>query len=436
MLADKKIHVATFGCQMNVDDSERMAWLMAGQGYTPTAAEDEADLIVVNTCSVRAKAEHKAYSLLGRLRRLKEINPELVIVLAGCLAQQEKDELLARFDHLDAVLGPGALNRLPAVVAQAAERRRAVETALDGEPPRTMTGEIPSVGVKSQVTIITGCDNFCAYCVVPLLRGRERSRPPEEVLAEVEAKVEAGAREINLLGQNVNSYRYQDWDFVRLLRAVAGVEGLWRVRFTTSHPKDMSPELIACFGELPNLCPFLHLPFQSGSDRILKAMNRKYTRADYLALVDELRRVRPDIALSADVIVGFPGETEEDYAATLELIERVGFDSLFSFRYSDRPGTAASRLPDKVDERVSARRLTELQALQKEITLAANRALEGRVVEVLVEGPAKRGGLLTGRTPTNKVVNFRGDEDLIGRLVEVVVEAGWTNSLQGRIKGR
>jgi len=432
-MALKKVYLATFGCQMNVDDSERLAWLLARQGYAPADAPEAADLIVLNTCSVRAKAEQKAYSLLGRFKRLKSPSRRPIIALAGCIAQQEAGNLLARFDHLDLVLGTGALGRLPGLIQRAEAGQRVVDVGLDRELPECLRPPLGAMPVRSQVTIMQGCDNFCAYCVVPYLRGRERSRPPGEVLAEVEARLAAGAREVNLLGQNVNSYRYEDWDFVRLLKAVSARPGLLRLRFTTSHPKDLTPALMACFDRLDNLCPSLHLPFQSGSDRILKLMGRGYTRADYLSLVARLRAVRPDLALSADVIVGFPGESEADFGQTLDLIERVRFDGLFSFRYSDRPRVRAAGLPDKVSPETAARRLVILQERQKEISLAFNRALEGRACQILVEGPARRGGLLTGRTAEGKVVNFPGPAGLAGRLVQVTIERAWTNSLRGRL---
>ena len=430
----KKVHIATFGCQMNVDDSERMAAALSEKGYAETDRPQGADLIIINTCSVRAKAEDKACSFLGRLKKLKKADPGLRIALAGCLAQQEGKKLLGRFPHLDLVVGTGAINRIVELI-EAGVRR--ADTGLGLELPRHLPRpqDLPQAPpqVRSQTTIMQGCDNFCSYCVVPYLRGRERSRPPGEILAEVEAKVASGVREVNLLGQNVNSYRHGEWDFVRLLEAVAGLPGLPRLRFTTSHPKDMTPELIAALGRIENLCPYLHLPFQSGSDRILKKMNRGYTREHYLGLVEALRGSRPGLALSSDCIVGFPGETEEDFGETMDLIERVRFQGLFSFRYSDRPGTAAARLKNKVPLEVAARRLNHLQARQREITAAHYAGLVGGEVELLVEGPAKRGGMMTGRTGTNIVVNFRGSGPAPGDLVRVFIERAGTNSLRGRL---
>ena len=429
-MESKKVHIATFGCQMNVDDSERMAAALAQEGYSPVESPQGADLIIINTCSVRAKAEDKACSFLGRLKKYKRARPDLKIALAGCLAQQDGKKLLHRFPHLDLVMGPGAVNRVAELVRADS---RTVDIELGLELPRHVPPPGGVADIRSQVTIMQGCNNFCAYCVVPYLRGRERSRAPEEILAEVEAKIASGTREVNLLGQNVNSYTFPEWDFVRLLKAVSALPGLLRLRFTTSHPKDMTPELIRAVGEIDNLCPFLHLPFQSGSNRILKKMNRGYTREHYLSLIEALKESRPGLALSSDCIVGFPGETEEDFGQTLDLIERVKYEGLFSFRYSDRPGTAASRLKSKIPLETAAARLNLLQARQKEITAGFLRNLVGRETEILVEGPAKRGGLLTGRTGTNKVVNFKGGSGLVGSLVNVFIERAGTNSLRGRL---
>ena len=429
-MESKKVHIATFGCQMNVDDSERMTAALAGQGYLPIDGPEGADLIIINTCSVRAKAEDKACSFLGRLKKHKRANPGLKIAMAGCLAQQDGKKLLHRFPHLDLVMGTGAVNRVAELVR---EEGRRVDIGLGLELPRHIPQPDRPREVRSQVTIMQGCNNFCAYCVVPYLRGRERSRSPQEILAEVEAKIAAGVREVNLLGQNVNSYSYQDWDFPKLLRAVSKLDGLLRLRFTTSHPKDMTPELIRAVGEVENLCPYLHLPFQAGSNRILKKMNRGYTREHYLSLIRALEKSRPDLALSSDCIVGFPSETEEEFQETMDLIEQVRFQGLFSFRYSDRPGTAATRMKSKVPLEVAADRLNRLQARQNQITAAHNQALEGQSTEILVEGRAKRGDLLTGRTGSNKVVNFRGKEELVGSLVRVLIEKAGTNSLRGRL---
>ena len=426
--------IETFGCQMNVDDSERLMAALAGLGYSPAREMAEADLVVINTCSVRAKAEHKACSLLGALAGHKSRRPGARIALTGCLAQQEGQALLDRFPHLDLVCGTGGVLRLPERLAALAPGARHCDVDLARELPPAAAPVPARLPARTQLTIMQGCDNFCAYCVVPRLRGRERSRPAGEILAEAARRLAAGAREINLLGQNVNSYRHGEHDFPRLLAEVAALPGLWRLKFTTSHPKDLTPALMEQFAALPNLCPSLHLPFQAGSDRVLAMMNRRYTRDHYLELVSGLRRVRPDLALHADCIVGFPGETEDDFEATMDLLERVRFDGLYSFRYSDRPGTAAMKMPDKVPLETAARRLSRLQTRQQEITLERNRAWEGREVEVLVEGPAKRGALMSGRTPHNKVVNFPGPPELTGRLARVRVVKAWTNSLRGRLE--
>ncbi len=439
MLADNpKVHIHTFGCQMNEADSERMLARLAARGWGVSPDPAEADLILVNTCTIRAKPEQKVFSLLGRLARYKRTRPDLVIGVGGCVAQQCGHDLLDRAGHLDLVFGPSQIDHVPDLVEEVIRHRRPVVSVdLDQPPPVdeavcTPDGVSP---VRAMVTVSRGCSNFCAYCVVPYVRGPEVSRPADEVFREVEARVAAGAREIILLGQNVNTYgrdRAGEMRFPELLSKVSRVPNLQRLRFVTSHPKDMSPELMDCFGRLDNLCPSLHLPFQSGSTRVLSAMGRGYTREGYLAVIDRLRRVRPDIAFSADVIVGFPGETEADFADTLDLIERVRFDSLYSFKYSDRPGVRSIGFVDKVSEKIKSERLSRLQARQREITLEINRTLVGRTVEVLVEGPSKRQPTeMTGRTATNKVVNFEADPEWIGRRVMVRIAEAYANSLRG-----
>ncbi len=434
-LADKRVHIATFGCQMNEYDSSRMAGLLAELGYATAEEPDQADLILLNTCSVRERAAHKVYSYVGALKPLKERRPGLIIGVGGCLAQQEGQRLLDHIPHLDLVFGTDAIERLPELIADAARGRRRALT------PRPVKAEIPLLKpagpqLKAMVTVMQGCDNFCSYCVVPYVRGRERSRPAAEVLEEVAALVEAGVREVTLLGQNVNSYRDQvsGLDFPGLLARVAATDGLWRVRFTTSHPKDISPRLIEVMADEERVMEQLHLPVQSGSDRILAAMGRGYTRAQYLAKVADIRRRLPDIALGSDMIVGFPGESEEDFRHSLSLLEEVGYDFLFSFKYSDRPYTKARKLDGKLPEEVKSARLAELQARQREISLALHREQVGRVEEVLVEGPAKKGGgQLTGRSRAGRAVNFAGPPELVGRLVQVRITEGLVNSLKGRL---
>ncbi len=431
----KKAFLRSFGCQMNAYDSVRMAGLLAEMGYGQTEEPETADLIVLNTCSVRQRAEQKVYSYVGELKHLKAANPELIIGVGGCVAQQEGGRLLKRLPHLDFVFGTGALERLPELVTEAARGRRLALTDLvDPSPSRVILPQRP--GLKAMVTVMTGCDNFCSYCVVPHVRGREHSRPAPEVVEEVGALVEAGVREITLLGQNVNSYHDPDGgrDFAGLLEQVAAVPGLWRVRFTTSHPKDLGPRLMEALAGLDKVMEQLHLPAQSGSDRILKAMNRGYTREKYLRRVAELRALVPELALGGDIIVGFPGESEEDFNQTLSLLAEVRYDFLYSFKYSDRPFTRAGRLGGKLSEELKGERLVRLQALQRGIGLEEHRAQEGRVVEVLVEGPAKKGeGLMSGRCRAGRAMNFPGGPELAGRLVQVRVTQGRENSLLGEL---
>lgn len=435
----KHIHIATFGCQMNERDSQTIARLMADHDYRLTERMEQADLIVVNTCSIRRKAEEKTYSLLGRLKRLKRRNPALIIGVGGCVAQQEGEKLLERIPHLDLVFGTGAVHRLPELVEQVCrEKIRLART--DRDPASALAvGTTPHpetpLGVKASVNIMQGCDNYCAYCVVPYVRGPEVSRPSRDILAEVEDLVSRGVKEVLLLGQNVNSYgrsRPDEISFAQLLMHLQEIPGLERIRFTTSHPKDFSEELIDCFGRLPALCEHIHLPVQAGSDRVLERMNRRYTRDEYLAKVERLRRRCPELAVTSDVIVGFPGETEEDFQQTLDLVREVEFDDIFSFKYSNRPRTAASTFSNQVEEDEKDRRLRELQALQKKITLTKQRRLEGTIQEVLVEGRSKRSaGEWSGRTRTNKIVNFSGPDNLLGKTVAVRIEAAYLHSLKG-----
>lgn len=434
----KFFYVTTFGCQMNEYDSERMVRLMAGKGFVQTDDLGRADFILLNTCSIREKAEQKVYSFLGRLKPLKEANPNLIIGVGGCLAQQYGAKLLRRIPFLDLVLGTHGVHRLPELFEKVAKTRRPVcwtDFDYDLSPPPALVREQASV--KAFLTIMQGCDNFCAYCVVPYVRGRETSRKPGDILAEARDLLAHGVKEITLLGQNVNSYGRgleERCSFVELIHQVASLSGLERLRFTTSHPKDLSPGLIRAVAEVGPLCEHVHLPVQSGSTRILKAMSRGYTREAYLEKVEALRDACPDVALTTDIIVGFPGETEADFRATMDLLDQVRFDGMYSFKYSDRPITRASKLAGKLDEHVKGRRLAELQAAQKEITLARNIELVGRRVEVLVEGRSKRRpDQLTGRTRSNKIVNFISPEHLVGKLAYPVVQEAWANSLRGAL---
>lgn len=428
----KKLYLRTFGCQMNVADSQLMAQVLAPE-YELTPDPEEADLYLINTCAIRKKSEHKVLSLLGNLRGLKRRRPHLLIGVGGCVAQQEGERLLAQVPHLDLVFGTHGIWRLPELVRQA-EVSRTVDVEL-GEALSGLRRQWPAGVIQGYVTIMQGCDNFCTFCVVPYVRGREVSRPPDDIEAEVRDFLAAGGKEITLLGQNVNSYGRglpERVTFRQLLNRLAALPGLARLRFATSHPKDLSDELIAAFGELPPLCEHLHLPAQSGSDRVLQAMNRGYTRAAYLKKVARLRRSCPGMALSTDLIVGFPGETEADFQETLELVREAGFEAAFSFKYSPRPRTRAAEFPDQVPEEVKSERLARLQALLSELTLAAHRRLVGQVREVLVEGDSKRGGELTGRLRTNQVVNFAGPRHLVGTLAQVEITEAHPHSLKGR----
>lgn len=436
----RRLYVHTFGCQMNTYDSLRVQRLLAQDGYALTTNAADADVIFVNTCSVREKAEQKVFSLLGRLRRLKWRKPSLIIVVGGCVAQQLGSSLLERFPFVDIVMGTRALGSLPNIVrsVRSGAPRVAHLPDQDEEGWRELFGQTKAwvTDVVAPVTVMQGCDNFCTYCIVPYVRGRERSRPSREILQEVQLLVEKGAREVLLLGQNVNSYGkglQQKTRFSDLLRLLAQETDVVRLRFTTSHPKDLTEDLIQCFVDLPQLCPHIHLPFQAGSDRILQKMHRGYSAEEYIRKVELLRGACPEISLSADVMVGFPGETREDFQKTLDLMRCVEFDALFSFRYSDRPYTAARLFPDKVSEQEKASRLTELQALQAAITLKKNLSEVGRTREVLVESTSKAGrGQMCGRTPQNRIVNFEGSQALKGRLIPVTITEAYAHSLKGR----
>ena len=440
-MATKKLYIRTFGCQMNVHDSEQLEELLKNSGYARTESAREADLIIVNTCSIRDKAEQKVYSQLGRYRHLKKAKPGLQIGVCGCVAQQQGERLLEKAPFVDLVIGTHNLDRLPECIGRARlAGRPVVETGFRETVPSIGIPTLPANGsVSAYVTIMQGCDNYCAFCVVPYLRGREESREFEDVLAEVRALAAHGVKEVTLLGQNVNSYGKSfggGHTFAELLRAIGGIPGIERIRFTTSHPKDLSDDIIACFRDVKALCESIHLPVQSGSDAVLARMNRRYTSADYLDRVRKLREASPEIAISSDIIVGFPGETEQDYQKTLDLMEKVRFDTLYSFQYSERPGTAAAGLDGKVSPGEKRRRLIELQALQDRHTQEKNDRLVGRTVEVLVEGTSRNTARdATGRTRSNKIVNFAGDKDLIGKTVRVRIVKAFLHSLRGEMPG-
>ena len=432
MTDPKKLFLKTYGCQMNVYDSERMAEAMAEDGYTLTEVAEDADLVLLNTCHIREKASEKLFSDLGRLRPLKAAKPGMKIGVAGCVAQAEGAEIQRRMPLVDLVVGSQAYHRLPEMVrgvGNLVDTDFPVEDRFDLLPART-----GNRGPVAFLTVQEGCDKFCAFCVVPYTRGAEVSRPAERLLDEARGLVARGVRDITLLGQNVNAYHGAgsggDWTLARLLRALAQIDGLARLRYTTSHPNDMDDDLIAAHGDLPKLMPYLHLPVQSGSDRILKAMNRKHTAAQYLALVARIRKARPDILLSSDFIVGFPGETDQDFEDTLALIAEVGFGAAYSFKYSPRPGTPAAEKAE-VDSAVADVRLQRLQALITAQQRAAQDAMVGRVVGVLYEKAGRMPDQMVGKSDHLQAVHVTDKAGRPGELVQVRVLASSSNSLAG-----
>jgi tRNA-2-methylthio-N6-dimethylallyladenosine synthase len=434
MTDPKKLFIKTYGCQMNVYDSERMAEALAPSGYVQTDRPEDADMILLNTCHIREKAAEKTYHELGRLRTLKAAKPDLKIGVAGCVAQAEGAEILARAPMVDLVVGPQSYHRLPEMLAKG----RVVETDFPQETKFDRLPDRPKArrGPTAFLTVQEGCDKFCAFCVVPYTRGAEASRPAARILSEARDLVDRGVREITLLGQNVNAYHGAgdggDWGLARLIRALAGIEGLDRIRYTTSHPNDMTDDLIAAHGDCAALMPYLHLPVQSGSDRVLRAMARRHTADDYLRLVERIRAARPDILLTSDFITGFPGETDADFEATMDLIRAVRFGAAFSFRYSARPGTpAAEKVP--VPDDVAEERLHRLQGLITAQQKAAQEAMVGREVGVLFEKPGRMPGQTTGKSDHLHAVHVRDPEARIGALQRVRIIASATNSLEGRL---
>ncbi len=434
----KKVHIMTFGCQMNVSDSEKIAATLGTIGYTPVASIAEADMVVLNTCSVRAKAEEKIYGILLTMKGELKANPDLLIGVGGCVAQQEGERLLAKVPHLSFVFGTHNLHLLPEMVRLAEGGKRISETAFIDDENRfdlfLNNGEVS--GVTRSVTIMQGCNNFCSYCIVPFVRGREVSRRSTDILAEIINLSASGVKEVTLLGQNVNSYGSKGGDgsdFARLIRAVAKVDGIERIRFMTSHPKDMSAPLIDCFADVEKLCSYIHLPVQSGSDRILGLMNRGYTRSDYMEKIERLRVIRPEILVTSDIIVGFPGETEEEFQDSLSLMSAVGYSDTYSFVYSPRPETKAAGMPDAVSKKEKSERLNRLLALQKKLTATVQNSFVGERVEVLVEGVSKRAGQVYGRTSGNRVVNFTGSVALTGTLQRPLIIKNLQNSLLGEL---
>jgi tRNA-2-methylthio-N6-dimethylallyladenosine synthase len=441
----RKVHLKTFGCQMNVYDSERMVELLAPLGYTQTDDLDDADVVILNTCHIREKAAEKVYSDLGRVRQVKrrrsENGKETIVAVAGCVAQAEGAEILRREASVDVVVGPQSYHRLADVMGQVrATGHPAVETSFPSEGKFGALGS--RTGIRSASAFLTvqeGCDKFCAFCVVPYTRGAEYSRPVPGVEAEARRLAEAGAREITLLGQNVNAYHGdgpdgRPWSLARLVSRLAHIPGLERLRYTTSHPRDMTEDLIAVHASEAKLMPFLHLPVQAGSDRTLAAMNRKHTREDYLSLVERIRGARPDMALSTDIIVGFPGETERDFEDTLDLLERVHFAQAYSFKYSPRPGTPAAAMVQLADS-VKTERLQRVQEVIARHQSTFNRGCVGRRLPVLLDRRGRRPGQLAGRSPYLQAVHVHGDDSLIGRILEVEILGAGPNSLSGTIVG-
>lgn len=439
-LAPNKVFIHTFGCQMNEYDTAKIRAQLARDGFMSTEDPSEAQLILLNTCSIRDKAEQKMHSALGEYRLLKKNGQPVTIGVAGCVAQQEGKTLLDRYPDLDLVFGPDGVPHVRKLIAAAMSGRRVLDTEfLDLETYPFVTDIDPNAGqrIGAFVTIQKGCDNKCTFCIVPTTRGAEASRSSQQILDEVRSLTRAGVKEITLIGQNVNSYGLKlggEKTFAELLYAVAAVEGVERIRYTTSHPRDMGDDVIAAHRDLPNLAAHLHLPVQSGSNRVLRRMKRFYTREHYLRVVEKLREVRPDTVLTTDFIVGFPGETDADFDETMSLLDEVGFIANFSFKYSARPGTPALRLDDPMTEEQKSERLSRLQLRQRQLSLAHHKSLENSVVRVLVEGPSRHDeGVICGRTSGFTMVNFPGELSLVGQHVDVRVTRAFTNSCRGEM---
>jgi tRNA-2-methylthio-N6-dimethylallyladenosine synthase len=447
----KKLFIKTYGCQMNVYDSARMADVLAPLGYAPAKGPDEADMVILNTCHIREKASEKVFSELGRLRLEREARrregADMIIAVAGCVAQAEGEEIRRRAPQVDIVLGPQTYHRLPEMVARVARAAAAGASrgVLDTEfPVESKFDHLPEAnaaqGPSAFLAVQEGCDRFCTFCVVPYTRGAEQSRPAAAIAAEARRLVEGGAREITLLGQNVNAWHGagprggRDWGLGRLIRHLGEIDGLERIRYTTSHPRDMDDDLISAHADEPKLMPYLHLPVQSGSDRVLAAMNRQHKAVDYLGLVDRLRGARCDLALSSDFIVGFPGESEADFAATLALVEAVGYAQAYSFTYSARPGTPAASMPNQVPAAVKAERLERLQALLRAQQKEFNRACVGRRLDVLLDRLGRREGQLVGRSPYLQAVHVEAPAGRFGQVVEARIESATLSSLAGTLE--
>jgi tRNA-2-methylthio-N6-dimethylallyladenosine synthase len=437
----QRVYIETFGCQMNEYDSAKMRDVLAlSHGFVPTDDPEQADVLLLNTCSIREKAQEKVFSQLGRWRPLKARRPDLVIGVGGCVASQEGEALQRRAPYVDMVFGPQTLHRLPQLLDKVrSSRQRVIDISFPAIEKFDALPEPRAEGPKAFVSVMEGCSKYCTYCVVPYTRGAELSRPLDDVVVEVAELALQGVKEVNLLGQNVNAYRGAmadgaTADFALLLHYVAAVEGIERIRFTTSHPLEFGDSLVEAFEQIPQLVDHLHLPVQSGSDRILNLMKRGYSRDDYINKIRMLRAVRPELSLSSDFIVGFPGETERDFDDTMDLIETLGFDTSYSFIYSPRPGTPAAEIPDDVPLDVKRTRLARLQARIQQMAAEISEAMVGTRQSVLIEGHSRKNAAeLSGRTENNRVVNFEGDARLVGRLVEVEISEALPNSLRGRL---
>lgn len=434
-MSPKRLYIKTFGCQMNVHDSERISGLLKNEGYALTYVPEDADMIIVNSCSIREKSEQKAYSDLGRFAMLKRDKPGLILGMAGCVAQQEGEKVLKRFKGLDLVFGSSNIENIPVMLETITLKPQPVVMVQEPPGPPKTTPAVRPDRIRAWVSIMEGCDRHCAFCVVPTTRGRERSRPSGDILEEVRHLAGAGYKEITLLGQTVNSYgktRGEELDFPDLLRDLNAIDGIERIRYMSPHPCDMTDRLIEAHADLSKLCEFLHLPLQSGSNSVLARMKRGYTVEEYRAIIDRVRSFVPDMAFSTDIIIGFPGETEDDFKRTLDLVEEIEFDNVFYFNYSSRPNTPAIHLADHLSEEVKNDRFGKLSDLEKRLARVRNQRLVGRVLEVLVEGPSKRDrSRWTGRTRSNRLVHFKAPSGLAGALVQVRVTSAGNTSLEG-----
>jgi len=435
-----KLHIRTFGCQMNEYDSDKMSDVLKhSHGLELTDDIDQADVLLINTCSIREKAEEKLFHQLGRWKKLKSTKPNLVIGVGGCVASQEGDLILKRAPYVDLIFGPQTLHRLPNMLNDALDKSQvSIDISFPEIEKFDHLPEPHSDGASAFVSVMEGCSKYCTFCVVPYTRGEEISRPFNDVIREVEILAEQGVKEINLLGQNVNAYRGlmddgEIADLALLIAIVAQVSGIERIRYTTSHPVEFSDRLIQAYAEVPELVSHVHLPVQSGSDKILGSMKRGHTVIEYKSKIRKLKEIRPDISLSSDFIIGFPGETEEDFNNTMKLIDEIGFDKSFSFIYSKRPGTIAASLPDEINQTVKKQRLSFIQNKLNKNTEEISRSMIGSIQKVLVEGHSKKGSTLSGRTENMRTTHFQGNEDLIGQIVSVKITEGFTNSLQGEL---